>query len=182
MILEPKPWAKAKALPGMEVGKRGDILGHDFPSEGEHCVLDLRISAIFDANGVLHGPVDMQPGHVAEAGAAEKRASYEQLLPPFSFVPIVYETHGRASDSTSQFLMTAATVATKYKLGYEAVDGSQAFIRQRNSFLGRWCKFVSVCLQRSIAGQIIHGRSAGLDLGPAGFMNMEYADEFQDFV
>ena len=95
---------------------------------------------------------------------------------------LFYETHGRACESASQFLVTAATAAAKIKLGYDAVDESQIFIRQRNCFLGRWCKFLSVCLQRSIAGQISHGRSAGLDLGPAGFLNMEYADEFQEFT
>ena len=73
----------------------------------------------------------MQPGHVAESGAAEKRASYAQLLPPFSFIPIVYETHGsRACESASKFLVTAATAAAKIKLGYDAVDESQIFIRQ----------------------------------------------------
>eukprot|EP00959_Pyramimonas_sp_CCMP1952_P042561 889753-Pyramimonas_sp.AAC.1 len=36
-------------------------------------------------------------------------------------------------------------------------------------------------IKRSIAGQIIHSRSAGY-LGPAGFLNMEYADEFQEFT
>ena len=65
-------------------------------------------------------------------------------------------------------------------MGFDAIETSDSFVRVRDGYMGRWSREISVCLQRANAKMIIHGRSAGLDLGPAGFLNMDYADDFQD--
>ena len=160
----------------MGVSRRGDVLGHNFPSEGVHSTLDLVITSPYNSTGQLRGPVDALPGHVAEQAAAEKRASYQNLEAPFVFVPVSYETFGRACEQTCQFLETAATAAAKSRLGFDAVEGSDIFARTKNYFLGRWSKMISICLQKSVANQIVFGWAQATGRGPAGFLDYDYVD------
>ena len=122
----------------------------------------------------------MEPGHVAERAAADKRAIYTDLLPPFAFVPLVYETHGRPCEQTQQFFFATASVATRRVLGFDAIEGSPEFARIRNGFLGRWSREISVALQRANAKMIVFGRAAGLGLGSAGILEFDYSDDLQD--
>ena len=122
----------------------------------------------------------MGAGHVetsADKAAEDKRDIYRPLEQPFRFVPLVYESHGRACVETQEFLFQSAIAAAKRFLGFgstESTEVSPDFVKVRNGFLGRWSKAISVAIQRSNAKMIVYGRAAALDLGPAGFLAEEY--------
>ena len=61
----------------------------------------------------LRGPVGMGAGHVAEKAAEDKCDIYRLLEQPFRFVPLVYESHGRACEETQEFLFQSAIAAAK---------------------------------------------------------------------
>ena len=167
-------------LPGLEVGRRGDILTHSHPQPEVHTVFDVSISSMVTANLELRGPVNMGVGHVAETAAQQKRDSYELLEPPFQFVPLVYESYGRACMETQGFVVKSAALAAKRVLGFDSTEDSPGFIKLKNGFLGRWSKDISVAVQRSNARMIIYGRVAAKGLGPAGYLEEEYLDEMQE--
>ena len=143
-------------------------------------MFDVSISSMVNSNLELRGPVDMGVGHVAETAAQHKRDIYQLLEPPFQFVPLVYESHGRACMETQEFVFKSAILAAKRVLGFGSTEGSPGFIKIKNGFLGRWSKDISVAVQRSNARMIIYGRAAALGLGPAGYLEEEYVDELQE--
>ena len=59
-----------QGLPGLEVGRRGDILTHAHPEPEVHTVFDVSITSMVNSNLIeLRGPVNMGVGHVAETDA-----------------------------------------------------------------------------------------------------------------
>ena len=176
----PRPKLEPGGLPGLDVNRRGDLLGHDFPVEGAHTVLDFVVSSNVGSNGLLRGPADMPPGFVAERAADAKKESYALLQPPFTFVAAAYESYGRPCEDISAFMSRTAIAAATRVLGFDVAESSPAFIQIRDSFLGRWSKEISVSLQTSNAKMLIHGRAAGLGL-IAGSMDFDVGDELQEF-
>ena len=130
----------------------------------------------------VRGPVSMDVGHVAEIAAQDKRDIYRHLEQPFQFVPLVYESHGRACVETEGFVFKSAIAAAKRALGFGATEGSPGFIKIRNGFLGRWSKEISVAVQRSDSRMIIHGIVATLGLGLAGHLEEDYVDLLQEVL
>ena len=119
---------------------------------------------------------------MAEVAAEEKRDIYRHLEQPFQFVPLVYESHGRACMETEDFVSASAIAAAKRALGFGATEASPGFSKIRNGFLGRWSKEISVAVQRSNARMIIHGRVAALGLSLAGPLEEDYVDVLQEVL
>eukprot|EP00959_Pyramimonas_sp_CCMP1952_P245772 5136705-Pyramimonas_sp.AAC.1 len=81
------------------------------------------------------------------------------------------------SKNRVSLLQTAATAAAKLRLGFDAVEG-YIFARTKNYFLGRsrWSKMISICLQKSVANQIVFGWAQATGRGLAGFLDYDYID------
>ena len=135
-----------------------------------------------NSNLQLRGPVGMGVGHVAETAAQHKRDIYRLLEQPFRFVPLVYESHGRACMETQDFVFQSAIAGAKRALGFGATEGSPDFIKIRNGFLGRWSKEISMAVQRSNTRMVIYGRVAALGLSLAGRLEEDYVDVLQEVL